>query len=327
MANNHSQTFNALNPSAPPLEPHKWNNFVSNDFLVGDFMKAHKAQLININAFNYHFEAQDSPQQYYDYFNSKEIQEKSSADLSSPDPTLSAARIRGAVEKFLIYDKNFQGNDQILAEKFGLSESQVASFREPATSLYLGQGFQEQTNCYSYAMNDMDRYSESGDQPGFRSLGKRPSASNYQDYKKELLDGVYADGAIPGGENAGIIPGYYRVAVFSMPPERMEKGESNTNMDFHFVRENGDGTWSHKPGRMGVTDLDQDHKTITDPKTANIGGYDFITFVYVPEGGLDVGRPNEPSTKPGSVQPSENVRSNDAPITPKSAPPFAEPLF
>ena len=38
---------------------------------------------------------------------------------------------------------------------------------------------------------------------------------------------------------------------------------------FHFYRQNYDGTWSHKPGTLPVTDLDADKNKIYTPYTAN----------------------------------------------------------
>ena len=38
---------------------------------------------------------------------------------------------------------------------------------------------------------------------------------------------------------------------------------------FHYYRQNTDGTWSHKPGTLPITDKDADQKTIYTPYTAN----------------------------------------------------------
>ena len=94
--------------------------------------------------------------------------------------------------------------------------------------------------------------------------------------------------------------GYYRVAVYTLYNEKPigDKGL----YDFHFVRENQGGGWSHKFGTMPVKDTDESGNKIEDPKTANLGRYQFMGFVYVPEGGLDVGSPHEPKTKPGSIE-------------------------
>jgi RHS repeat-associated protein len=40
--------------------------------------------------------------------------------------------------------------------------------------------------------------------------------------------------------------------------------------DYHWARENEDGTWSHKPGNTEVTNLDADYNIIKDPSTANM---------------------------------------------------------
>ena len=79
-----------------------------------------------------------------------------------------------------------------------------------------------------------------------------------------------SDGAIIGGKEAQPMEGYYRVGVYAMPPDKMPKGDNGWT-DMHFVRENSDGTWSHKPGSNPVTNRDKDNKPILDPKTANLG--------------------------------------------------------
>ena len=38
---------------------------------------------------------------------------------------------------------------------------------------------------------------------------------------------------------------------------------------FHFIGQNKDGTWSHKPGTLPVTNVDADNLPIYTPFTAN----------------------------------------------------------
>lgn len=92
-------------------------------------------------------------------------------------------------------------------------------FEPLARETYLAQGFQEYANCYSYAMNDMDRYRNGGDTPGERGdFGfSFASETNYETFKRELMKAVEADGAMIGGTDAEPIAGYYRVAVFARP--------------------------------------------------------------------------------------------------------------
>lgn len=40
-------------------------------------------------------------------------------------------------------------------------------------------------------------------------------------------------------------------------------------MDFHWYRQNPDGTWSHKPGGGAVTNLDASNNIIYDPETCD----------------------------------------------------------
>lgn len=38
--------------------------------------------------------------------------------------------------------------------------------------------------------------------------------------------------------------------------------------DYHWYRQNTDGTWSHKPASFSVTNLDSNNQIIYDPQTA-----------------------------------------------------------
>lgn len=219
-------------------------------------------------------------------------------------------------------------DDKAIAQKFGISEEQSAAFRAPALDIYLRQGVEKYTNCYSYAMNDPDRYSYEGDIPGSRidssSLsfalreeeGRVERERDYAGHKAILLKQIEADGAIIGGPDAELLDGYYRVAVYTMPPEKGSKSGDDVWSDMHFVREDNDGTWSHKPGSLAVTNRDKQGKPITDPKTADIGGYEFVSFVYVPEGGLDVGPRYEPASKKGTpyrdLDPAEDWKRRES---------------
>lgn len=55
--------------------------------------------------------------------------------------------------------------------------------------------------------------------------------------------------------------------------------------DYHWYRMGRDGLWSHKPGAMPVTNLDNSGQLITDPRTANRGDYtSFCGFMIVMDG-------------------------------------------
>lgn len=43
--------------------------------------------------------------------------------------------------------------------------------------------------------------------------------------------------------------------------------------DFHWYRQDDDGTWSHKPGRTEATNRDNAGRVIHDPRRADRGAY------------------------------------------------------
>lgn len=136
------------------------------------------------------------------------------------------------------------------------------------------------TNCYAYVCDDpFDHfYSENTPQPGEKA-GATKVAATIQEVRREAL----RDGLMPAMIDTNGTPqpkdGYY-LAAFSHNPDR----------GFHWYRQDKNGTWSHKEGRMKVTNLDADKKPITDPRTANKGIYEkFGGYFYVPEGGIRVG--------------------------------------
>ena len=57
--------------------------------------------------------------------------------------------------------------------------------------------------------------------------------------------------------------GYYKAFVAVAPVT------SDSNADYHFYRQNPDGSWSHKPGGKEVSHVDADNCTIYNPYNAN----------------------------------------------------------
>ncbi len=289
-----SQSDIKPNPSAPRYEPELWNSRVSESDLRG-FLKDNREIVARILARDeYRRPASESDVSMIQY-------------KIDRNPV---GRTRDALVQFNSAVVRFEGDLDKVAKHFGMTADETRRFEPLARETYLAQGFQEYANCYSYAMNDMDRYNLGGDVPGERANygNSLASETSFETYKKELIKAVEADGAMIGGANAEPIAGYYRVAVFARPPYEDPKVRGdNPLMDYHFVRENGDGTWSQKQGTSAktgsgiVTNLDDNGKVITDPRSAALGRYEFLTYVYVPQGGLDVGPPYEPKTKPGSV--------------------------
>jgi hypothetical protein len=59
--------------------------------------------------------------------------------------------------------------------------------------------------------------------------------------------------------------------------------------DFHWYRKGRNGRWTHKPGGTEATNVDNSGNLITDPRTADRGGYtDFCTFMTVMHGHVKI---------------------------------------
>ncbi len=57
----------------------------------------------------------------------------------------------------------------------------------------------------------------------------------------------------------------------------------------NWYRKGRNGLWTHKPGGTQATNLDNSMNLITDPRTADRGGYtDFCTFMIVVHGHVKI---------------------------------------
>lgn len=83
------------------------------------------------------------------------------------------------------------------------------------------------------------------------------------------------------------VQGYYLIALVTAPFH-----------DYHWVRQDDDGLWSHKPGHSEATDRDWNGRLIYDPRDATFMikyrtgppvPYRFTTFYYAPRGGVRTG--------------------------------------
>ena len=124
------------------------------------------------------------------------------------------------------------------------------------------------TNCYSYAVDaQINPFTDELEvmNPG-QSIGHDLSYDEIRD-AETLLELIALDAAKLNfefksiGKNQKCPEGTYKVALFTDPIR--EKA------DYHWYRQNTDGTWSHKPGKTDVTDLDEDDKLIFDPEECN----------------------------------------------------------
>jgi hypothetical protein len=141
----------------------------------------------------------------------------------------------------------------------------VSSF-EPDFSPSLwndGGRIQYSTNCYAYALNMREGFPQGEKpQPGDLS-GNRITELSADAIVEAATADAEATGRTfePAPPNEPCSSGTYKVALVIAP-----------NIDYHWYRQNPDGTWSHKPGHSKVKNTDSSGNIINDPRTADRSG-------------------------------------------------------
>lgn len=281
--------INPKNPAAPAYEPEKWNSAVTpemRDKFYADF----RTPILNIlitERMSLGTELSDANR-------------ATVGNYPDSSPERRGWDIQAAVKSFLDYDLLFK-DDAKLAERYGIAPKKLNEFKAAAKGIDAAFASQDYAKCLVYAMNDrLDRPAANAAKPGDPPVS-RYDARDEATHRANVLKDVVTDGAIDGGRDAQTREGFYRVAVYSYyNPE--PKNNNDNIFDSHFVREDNDGKWSHKFGSEPVGRLDKSGKEITDPATADMGNYRFMTYVYVPEGGLAVGAHRPPAPAAPSTQ-------------------------
>jgi len=134
------------------------------------------------------------------------------------------------------------------------------------------------SNCYAYALNDPKPKSLPGRfDPGTR--GRLNLDWDYliqndpADFKKGLMEGCRTDGLKYVGFEPNRLRGHYLIACYI-------GRDFNNHNSFHFVREDRDGGYSHKPGIKAVERTDFKGDVIIDPAKA-VFNLRFITHEFV----------------------------------------------
>ncbi len=130
------------------------------------------------------------------------------------------------------------------------------------------QYLKDKTNCYSYAVNAQINPTTGILEP------MQPGEASKKDIKYDdlininlLISVIKADAKVLGfvfesiDDNTECPEGCYKIAFAIDNQEPI--------YDYHWYRQNSDGTWSHKPGSKEVTNLDYSGKIIMDPRKAN----------------------------------------------------------
>lgn len=133
------------------------------------------------------------------------------------------------------------------------------------------------TNCYAYSLDvKVNPYPQIfwALQPGTSDSFSNIYNENY--LTKSFLETMvtydsvnYNFGFESIGENDKCYSGWYKVALVIAP-----------NSDYHWYRQNSDGTWSHKPGSQNVRKVDYNGEIIYNPRTCDrrSGGINYSLF-------------------------------------------------
>ncbi|MEL8054962.1 MAG: hypothetical protein AAGK66_02315 [Pseudomonadota bacterium] len=167
-------------------------------------------------------------------------------------------------------------------------------------------GVQQSNNCYNYATNQRNEPkpnkplpktatpgNSAGIEPGLNQqfVLQTPSGiliGNYWTFTcKSIKIGCVSDGLSDPNADGNCAETCWKVAYYNLPPK--PKSRPPVTGDFHFVRQDSDGKWSHKPGKNIVTRYkynpktkryDKDAGEITDPEKDNVGdGYEFCGYL------------------------------------------------
>lgn len=133
--------------------------------------------------------------------------------------------------------------------------------------------YQRRLNCYSYALNaqiNPTTGTVQAMQPG-QACKNEIRSEDLPDTDK-VLSAIRGDAEalgfgfteINGWERCPT--GMYKVA-FAI--DNQDSAEDRCGYDYHWYRQNSDGSWSHKTGSAKVTNKDYSDKIIMDPRTCN----------------------------------------------------------
>ena len=115
-------------------------------------------------------------------------------------------------------------------------------------------------NCYAYVLDDFIKDRPKRPQPGHRDKGLQTFRK--QDYTREEMTrrAIYDNPSIYCTDpNKACQKGYYKGVLVI-----------DRYNNYHWLRQDSNGFWSHKPGQLPVTNKDADGNLIIDPSTANL---------------------------------------------------------
>lgn len=124
-------------------------------------------------------------------------------------------------------------------------------------NLYVGDK-KNTHNCYDYAMNNSNIQSEKT-HPGYTKLGNDLEGSNVRTCE-QMEERLKMDH-----------PELQKILLYKeCPPGKYKIGMMiDPNDDYHFIRQDRNGQWSHKPGSSNVRNTDFSNSLLIDPSKAD----------------------------------------------------------
>jgi hypothetical protein len=143
------------------------------------------------------------------------------------------------------------------------------------------------SNCYAYALNRPD-YHWAIPGHGFAKARPRHVFESYDTFFRDLTHADHRECLVQGACQDGLTPvsrpqqkaGYYSVALFF---------SHRDDYGFHWYRQDGDGTWSHKDGWRTVSNRDTEGRVILDPRQDSQSAYSILGgFFLAPLDGIQL---------------------------------------
>jgi len=132
-------------------------------------------------------------------------------------------------------------------------------------------------NCYAYALNcPQIGWPAPGMLKGLDPDDPRLNEKGRVDWTIENTNsGLETDGLVQISKRDAFSDQFHTVAVLCC------------GRDFHFLRRDDDGLWSHKTSADNITRQDSKDKAIEEPEKANLGRYEtFCGYFAIPESGV-----------------------------------------
>ena len=128
----------------------------------------------------------------------------------------------------------------------------------PSKNVDWSSGATSKGNCYRYAIDDPRKPGEEHSPfPGGTDPGRHITC-------KDIMDGAKKRGAKDPDSAGCCQQGWRKVAAVVQ-----DKSHPTADNDYHWYRQEADGTWSHKRGNTAASKVDASGNPITDPEKAN----------------------------------------------------------